>query len=85
MSEKVMMPKALTAENGAKALLQGEFFETKKIDCCDCFGDGCETCDGKGYEVLKVHVSWNTIKAIYKMAVGHLSFSSDEEDVDIII
>jgi hypothetical protein len=39
----------LTAENGAKGALSGEFSETKFVNCPECFGDDeCETCDGSG-------------------------------------
>ncbi len=40
------MPKSLTAENGAKKLLLGEFYETAIIDnpeYCEC--DDCDYCD----------------------------------------
>ncbi|EJA65800.1 hypothetical protein [Salmonella enterica] len=41
----VLVPKKLTAENGAKSVLSGEFSETKFINCPECFGDDdCETC-----------------------------------------
>ncbi|WP_228261015.1 DUF550 domain-containing protein, partial [Klebsiella pneumoniae] len=45
----VMVPMRLTAENGAKGALSGEFSETKFVNCSECFGDDeCETCDGSG-------------------------------------
>lgn len=45
----VMVPMRLTAENGAKGALSGEFSETKFVNCPECFGDDeCETCDGSG-------------------------------------
>ena len=45
----VIVPKKLTAENGAKGVLSGEFSETTFISCPECFGDDdCETCDGSG-------------------------------------
>ncbi|MCV5632502.1 hypothetical protein OFN23_30585, partial [Escherichia coli] len=45
----VMVPKRLTAENGAKGALSGEFSETTFISCLECFGDDdCDTCDGSG-------------------------------------
>ena len=77
----VIMPKELTAENGAKALLLGEFAEHQKITCHECYclecnpGDpdnDCELCGGSGELGLDVPVSWTTIKAIYAMAVEHL-------------
>lgn len=60
----VVMPRSLTAENGAKALLMGEFFE--EHECSYYNGDG---------ELVeyteKVPVSWATIKEIYAKIVEH--------------
>ncbi|EHG8049764.1 molecular chaperone DnaJ, partial [Salmonella enterica subsp. enterica serovar Infantis] len=62
----VMVPKKLTAENGAKSLLSGEFLETTFISCPECFADEeCESCDGSGRIKIEVPVSWTTIKAIW--------------------
>ncbi len=62
----VIVPKKLTAENGAKGVLSGEFSETTFISCPECFGDDdCETCDGSGRIEIKVPVSWTTIKTIW--------------------
>ncbi|HDY7353016.1 TPA: hypothetical protein RRF26_005340, partial [Klebsiella pneumoniae] len=61
----VMVPMRLTAENGAKGALSGEFSETKFVNCPECFGDDeCETCDGSGRIEITVPVTWTTIKAI---------------------
>lgn len=55
------MPKELTAENGAKALLNGEFSEEIMIYN-----------DLEGVEFpQKVSVTWSTIKAIYSKIVEH--------------
>ena len=55
---KVLMPESLTAENGAKAALSGEFYMDVLM------------ADGAGGEIfVKVPVSWTTIKEIYKKAV----------------
>lgn len=70
---KILMPETLTAENGAKAALMGEFSESVMIDCPECYGDGldqCEMCRGAGQLEQKVTVSWTTIKEIYKRAVA---------------
>jgi len=71
--KKILMPEALTAENGAKAALIGEFFETVKTYCPDCLNNeldyNCEMCGGDGFIDQKVQVSWTTIKEIYKRAV----------------
>ncbi|EPH2438828.1 hypothetical protein LLZ71_003061 [Citrobacter freundii] len=66
----LMVPKKLTAENGAKSVLSGEFSETKFINCPECFGDDdCETCDGSGRIEITVPVTWTTIKAIWAKGV----------------
>ncbi|HFL1433131.1 TPA: hypothetical protein ACG1OH_004844, partial [Salmonella enterica] len=53
----VMVPKKLTAENGAKSLLSGEFLETTFISCPECFADEeCESCDGSGRIKIEVPV-----------------------------
>lgn len=77
--DKVIMPSELTAANGGKGLLIGEFYETQHIDCCECYGEGCEDCEEKGYEVIKIPVSWTTIKDIYNMAVDHFGESTNEQ------
>jgi hypothetical protein len=72
----ILMPKELTAENGAKGLLIGEFSERFEFNCPDCLGEAgfdCELCDGEGVYYHTFTVSWTTIKDIYKMAVKHLS------------
>lgn len=76
----VMMPRELTAENGAKELLSGEFYSEIVVDCPDCgiseFDDSedmeCDYCHGAGTVTQRVPVSWTTIKAIYAKAVEHL-------------
>lgn len=75
----VKLPKELTAENGAKALLMGEFKETIKIVCPECYEaptiygrDDCDVCDGNGYYYQEVPVGWTTIKEIYKMIVDKM-------------
>lgn len=55
------MPMSLTAEDGAKLLLIGEFFET-------VYMNDPET--GEDY-IHKVPVSWSTIKDIYDKIVTH--------------
>ena len=72
-NENLVMPKMLTAENGAKPLMIGEFFE-EKTECCHyevCMPDDCPACGGTGIVTLRIPVSWTTIKAIYKKAVDH--------------
>lgn len=76
----VVVPKRLTAENGAKFLLVGEFSETKFINCTECFGDAeCETCDGSGRIEISVPVSWTNIKAIWAKGVEHFAAAPKQE------
>lgn len=77
----VLMPKRLTAENGAKALLMGEFKEKIEVDCPFCVGTGldeedeeeCEYCGGRGSGPIDIVISWTNIKKIYAMAVKHFA------------
>lgn len=72
ISEQIaLMPRALTAENGAKSALMGEFHETIEFSCRECDEDDeeCELCNGTGQLLQKVPVDWTTIKAIYAKAV----------------
>lgn len=66
------LPRNLTAENGAKAALIGEFSEQIEVTCDECSGcnPDCEFCDGKTWR-QSVPVSWTTIKEIYAAAVAH--------------
>lgn len=76
----VMVPMRLTAENGAKGALSGEFSETKFINCPECFGDDeCETCDGSGRIEITVPVTWTTIKDIWAKGVEHFAKVSPKE------
>ncbi|EPK0063335.1 hypothetical protein WJC10_000875 [Klebsiella pneumoniae] len=75
----VMVPMRLTAENGAKGALSGEFSETKFVNCPECFGDDeCETCDGSGRIEITVPVTWTTIKEIWAKGVEHFSATPRE-------
>ena len=75
-----LVPKRLTAENGAKGVLSGEFSETKFINCPECFGDDeCETCDGSGRIEITVPVTWTTIKAIWAKGVEHFAAAPRQE------
>ena len=75
--DRVVMPRELTAENGAKALLMGEFAQEIPVFCPDCIDpvdkEDCVTCDGEGELYQHVNISWTNIKAIYAMAVKHLA------------
>jgi DnaJ-class molecular chaperone len=84
----IMMPTSLTAENGAKGLLSGEFSETVIIQCEECEGHGilegqgsddvCSECDGAGDYALKVPIAWTTIKDIYAKVVEHFENKLDK-------
>lgn len=70
----IQMPLTLTAENGAKSRLLGEFFEEVKEICPECWGDeddvgDCDVCHGYGNHTIKVPVRWTTIKDIYARIV----------------
>ncbi|CFR14689.1 Uncharacterised protein [Yersinia frederiksenii] len=69
-----IMPESLTAENGAKGALSGEFFTETDITCEECGGDcdeddPCEHCNDLGIQTVRAVIGWSTIKDIYKMAV----------------
>ncbi|HDY7201345.1 TPA: hypothetical protein RRE62_003364 [Klebsiella pneumoniae] len=75
----VMVPMRLTAENGAKGALSGEFSETKFINCPESCGDNeCETCDGSGKIEITVPVTWATIKEIWAKGVEHFTATPRE-------
>lgn len=76
----VLMPSTLTAENGAKHGLIGEFSETTSCRCPEGCDEGfpdddepCDICDGKGEISVETPISWTTIKAIYAKAVDLFS------------
>ena len=81
-NKTVLMPTSLTAENGAKYLMSGEFSVSDYIECAQCdSGDSssegeeyqeCEFCDGQGGHHINIAVPWDTIKQIYAKAVKHL-------------
>ena len=74
-NDTIPLPKTLTADNGAKGLLIGEFHEEYRVPCpaeCQEF-EGCEACGDSGYVNEKVTVSWTTIKEIYKKIVEHFA------------
>lgn len=73
----VIMPRRLTAENGAKGLLLGEFKANIELGCpCvddDEASDECEICNGDGSYLQPVAIDWDTIKAIYEKAADGLA------------
>lgn len=66
----VFVPGELTAENGAKSALIGEFKETEFISCEYCDPqEECELCGGTGEHKREIVVSWDNIKDIYAKAI----------------
>jgi len=73
-----LMPKRLTAENGAKAMLLGEFRLEVTRECPECLeldepAEGCEICDGEGEYAQRHTIPWDKIKFIYSEAVKGLA------------
>ncbi|WP_054881808.1 hypothetical protein [Pseudomonas sp. NBRC 111128] len=73
-----VMPRRLTAENGAKALLLGEFKLEVTRECPECLEleeptEGCEICDGAGEYGQRYTIPWDKIKFIYSEAVKGLA------------
>ncbi|WP_350345446.1 hypothetical protein [Klebsiella oxytoca] len=75
----VMVPAKLTAENGAKSALLGEFNLEYTLTCHECFGEGCEDCNDEGRWINSIPVDWTTIKAIWSKAVEHFVATQQEE------
>lgn len=66
----VFVPSELTAENGAKYALIGEFKETEFISCEYCDPkEECELCGGTGEHKRETLVGWDNIKKIYAKAI----------------
>jgi hypothetical protein len=77
-----LMPRKLTAENGAKALLLGEFKLEVKCECPECLeldepAEGCEICDGQGEYDQRHTIPWDLIKYIYSTAVKGLALKPE--------
>lgn len=77
-----VMPRRLTAENGAKALLIGEFKVHVTQECRECAeldepDEHCEICDGEGEYCQHHTISWDQIKFIYSKAAEGLSASAE--------
>lgn len=82
----LLMPNTLTAENGAKALLSGEFEIQHQVICSACHYDEadpeCEVCAGEIEYTAKVKVDWPTIKAIYNKAAATLGQAVTDASVE---
>lgn len=77
-----LMPRQLTAENGAKALLLGEFKLQVTRECPECQEleeplEGCEVCDGEGEYAQRHTIPWDQIKFIYSEAVKGLALQPE--------
>lgn len=73
-----LMPKRLTAENGAKGLFMGEFHIEAVQPCPECYSrdepdDDCEICSGEGEFSVRHPITWDVIKDIHKKAVKGLA------------
>ncbi|WP_242430053.1 hypothetical protein [Kluyvera intermedia] len=77
----VLMPLKLTAENGAKYALSGEFHVLHRVTCHECGGEGCSGCDDDGWVEEKIMIGWGDIKDIYRAAVEACSIKSTGEGV----
>jgi hypothetical protein len=73
MSEVVLMPKELTAENGAKALLIGEFHVETQVPNPDYDEFLDDEDEEPQFFTQQIPVPWDTIKKIYAKAVEHLA------------
>lgn len=73
VADSALLPRELTAENGAKAALMGEFSETLEVVCPDCGGDDvdftCPLCADSGLIVERIPVSWDLLKVIHRRVV----------------
>ena len=90
-SDTVPMPRELTAEQGFKYALIGEFSESHEVVCpyCDLGlinteyddidDETCPECEGEYIHTVDWDISWKNIKAIYKAAVAHFHPVSDEQ------
>ncbi|ORM66093.1 hypothetical protein [Pantoea rwandensis] len=74
----VAVPRSLTAENGAKAALIGEFNLEYNLVCHERFGEGCDDCSGEGRWINSIPVDWTTIKEIWAKAIEHFDSSAPE-------
>lgn len=82
-----VMPRRLTAENGAKALLLGEFKVHVTQECRECAeldepDENCEICDGEGEYCQHHTISWDQIKFIYSKAVEGLATSAEQATIE---
>ncbi len=77
-----LIPKQLTAENGAKALLLREFKLPVTKECPECCEleeptEDCSICDGGGEYGQNHTIPWDQIKFIYSKAVKGLAVKTE--------
>ena len=78
----VLVPRELTAENGAKAALMGEFSQNFPMYCWECHNDFsgdelCQACLNTGEVMHQVNISWTVIKEIWKKAIQVVGKTND--------
>lgn len=76
------MPLKLTAENGAKGALSGEFHVSHRIVCQSCGGEGCEDCNDEGGWDGEIPIGWDTIKLIHQAAVEACALPAVPQEQD---
>lgn len=77
-----VMPLTLTAANGAKGALSGEFKVSRTVRCHECGGEGCDDCGDAGEFEEETTVPWDTIKEIYRAAVLNHVGDTNEKAVE---
>lgn len=89
LSDYILMPRRLTAANGAKATLSGEHSEFIELPCTSCDHDEpdeeCGLCGGAGSYMQHVPISWSCIKLIYAQAVEGLARELPSLPCDVML
>lgn len=89
LADYILMPRTLTAENRAKALLAGEFTIQHTATCAACSFDepqeDCEVCYGEVEYTETIIVDWPTIKDIYTKAVEGLAKELPDLPCDVML
>lgn len=81
-SSMVLLPRKLTAENGMKGLLSGEFYEEVEVPNPD-YDEENWNAEEEEYFSHKIPVKWTTIKEIYNKIVEHFDGSPKDEPVTV--
>jgi hypothetical protein len=85
-----IMPRVLSAENGAKSLLLGEFMTSQTHLCYECSVSGeepddeCHICKGLGTYKQSSPVEWHLVKDIYLMAMKGLALKPTLTADDVV-